>query len=583
MADNELVLLDQVLEQRQAERTVPLREDEAFELFAAEQALRARELSVEEVSNGIVGGSNDGAVDGIFVFLGGVLLSEDSDVFQPEFRPSKVPVEIKLELWLVQAKRETSFSETAIEKVADAAARLLSLSAEDASLLELYSPDTVLRTGFFRKALRALATRHPQVEIRFVYATRGRTSGPNAINAKVERKARDLECQFAEVVPGAIGHVEFLGAADLWTRANSVPSYTTELTYQENATSGNSHVALVKLSDYVTFLSDEKGELRRHIFDWNVRDYQGDVEVNLEIKESLRDPDGPEFWWLNNGVTIVCSRASSVGKTYSLDDVQVVNGLQTSHTIHNVLRSIESGHPAFDRAVLVRILVAGNDPATRDRVIRATNRQTSVPAASLRATDDVQRDIEAYFFGNGWYYDRRKNFYRNTGRSVERIVSIAFLAQAVMAMGLGRPADSRARPSSLLKRDDEYRKIFSKDVPVAIYLWLAQAQKAIDSFLSAESVAERTNYKFHVAMVAATVLVGKEVRSPKQLRAVAEAGTQITDADLPACLRFVAESYAEFGMKTGDGSDKIAKGPSFVNFLIRRFAQVNGSLKLPES
>ena len=587
MTDNELVLLDQVLAQRQAERTVPIREDDAFELFAAEQALRVRELSSEEIADGVVGGSNDGAIDGIFTFLGGTLLSEDSDVLQTGFAPAKVSVGVKLELWLIQAKRETSFTETAIEKAADAAGRLLSLSEDEDDLLKLYSPTTVLRTGFFRKTLRMLATRHPQVEIHFVYATRGRTIGANSINTKVKIKAQSLENQLAGVVSGAAGHVEFLGAAELWRQANTVPSYTTELTYQENATSGNSHVALVRLRDYMTFLSDDKGQIRRHIFDWNVRDYQGDVEVNREIRESLQDPEGPEFWWLNNGVTIVCSKASAVGKTYSLDDVQVVNGLQTSHTIHSVLSSVEDDHPAFDRAVLVRILVTGDDPVTRDRVIRATNRQTSVPAASLRATDDIQRDIEAYFLGRDWFYDRRKNFYRNSGSSPERIVSISLLAQAVMAMGLSRPDNSRARPSSLLKRDDDYRKIFSKEIPVEIYLWLAQAQKAVDAFLSSESAdistQERANLKFHIAMVAAARLTGGQVRSPKQLKGVVDAGTSIADANLPVCLGIVRESFAAFASKDGDALDKVAKGSMFVDFLLQRLEQARDPSGGPES
>jgi hypothetical protein len=85
-------------------------------------------------------------------------------------------------------------------------------------------------------------------------------------------KANDLERQFRDVMPGATGKTEFLGAAELWKRANEHPSYTMELTYQENATSGTSHVALVRLRDYLKFLGDEHGELRRHIFDWNVRD-----------------------------------------------------------------------------------------------------------------------------------------------------------------------------------------------------------------------------------------------------------------------------------------------------------------------
>ncbi len=85
MGNNELVLLDQVLEQRRAERSTPIADDDAFELFACEQALRDRDLSAEEVAEGIVGGGNDGGLDGVYVFLADVLLSEDSDVFQVDF------------------------------------------------------------------------------------------------------------------------------------------------------------------------------------------------------------------------------------------------------------------------------------------------------------------------------------------------------------------------------------------------------------------------------------------------------------------------------------------------------------------
>ena len=576
VVNNELVLLDQVLQLRQAERTAPIKDDDAFELFACEQALRDRDLSAEEVAEGVVGGGNDGGLDGVYVFLRDALLSEDSDVFQDDFVPGRVPASSRLELWVVQAKREASFSETAIEKVADSCRRLLNLAEETADLEQLYSTSVVIRTGFFRRALRALATRHPKVEIHFVYATRGRADD---VNAKVEIKAQDLRRQFEEVMPGAAGVIEFLGAAELWQRANAHPSYTMELTYQENATSGNSHVALVRLRDYLKFLADEHGELRRHIFDWNVRDYQGDVEVNKEIRGSLEDPEGPEFWWLNNGVTVVCSRASVVGKTYALDDVQVVNGLQTSQTMFNVLRGVADEHVVLDRAVLVRILVTGDSP-TRDRVIRATNRQTSVPAASLRATDGIQRDIEAFFLAHNWFYDRRKNYYRNNGKSAERIVSIPLLAQAVMAMGLSRPDNSRARPSSLLKRDEDYQKIFSTNIPLDVYLWLAQSQKAVDTFLLSEAAVataqERTNLRFHLSMIAAARLLGDRVHNPAQLRTIVAAGTPIAESNFDTCLALLRESFSARVASTGDGPDKIAKGSEFVDFLLERALPTTG-------
>lgn len=570
MVNNELVLLDQVLKQRQDERITPIKDDEAFELFACEQALGERDLSTEEVADGVVGGGNDGGLDGVYVFLGDVLLAEDSDIFQDDFVPGRVAARSRLELWMVQAKTETSFSETAIEKVADSCRRLLSLAEDDTDLEQLYSAAVVTRTGFFRRALQILAARHPHVTIRFVYATRGRV---DTLNTKVEIKARDLRRQFDDVVSGAAGVVDFLGAAELWQRATAHPSYTMQLTYQENATSGSSHVALVRLRDYLQFLADEHGDLRRHIFDWNVRDYQGAVEVNREIRQSLEDPKGPEFWWLNNGITVICSRATVVGKTYALDDVQVVNGLQTSHTVFEVLQGAAEDHPALDRSVLVRILVT-DDASTRDRVIRATNRQTSVPAASLRATDEIQRDIEAFFHPHGWFYDRRKNYYRNNGKSVERIVSIPLLAQAVMAMGLSRPDNSRARPSSLLKRDEDYRKIFSKDIPLDVYLWMAKSQKTIDSFLLSEAAGttpqERTNLRFHLSMITAARLLKARVHNPVQLQHVATAGSSITEADLKECLGILRESLRAYADETGDGPDKIMKGVSFVDVLLQR-------------
>jgi hypothetical protein len=566
MADNEQVLLDQVLVQRQSERLIPIRDDEAFELFASEQIMRERDMSPEEVDAGVVGGGNDGGLDAVYALLGNVLLAEDSEIFTEEFEPRKASTGVKLELWLIQAKQTPSFSETAIEKVADSARRLLSLNEREEDLLALYSPAVVKRTGYFRDALRILATRYPQVEVHFRYASRGQIA---AKNEKVDIKALDLERQLGEVVTGAKASVDFLGAAELWRLTSTLPSYTSQLIYQENATSGNSHVALVLLSDYMKFLTDEHGGLRRYIFDWNVRDYQGDVEVNKEIRSSLESAESPEFWWLNNGVTIVCSRASAVGKTYSLEDVQIVNGLQTSQTIFDVLKFANDDHPAFRRTLLVRILLTGDDLTVRDRVIRATNRQTSVPAASLRATDEIQRDIEAYFLNFGWYYDRRKNYYRNQGRSSERIVSISFLAQAVMAMGLSRPDNSRARPSSLLKRDIDYETVFSSALPLEIFLWCASSLKLVDSFLGAENSAaapqERTNLKFYIAMAATAMLAGEKIHSPSQLADLVREGRAIGQTELEQCLKIVRECFNDAASESGFSLDRIAKGPDLVD------------------
>lgn len=568
MTSNELVLLDEVLERRQQARAEPVRDDDAFETFACEQALRELDVSPEDVEAGIVGGGNDGAIDGAFCFQGDILIEEDSEIFDAGYTPPRNQSGTRLLLWLIQAKRQQSFTETAIDLVASSTKRLLDLGSSEADLRLLYADAVVRRIVLFREALKVLAVRHPSVEVRFTYATRGNLAD---VNPKVLQKAHDLETQFSEILPDAVGKVELLGASELWRRATDLPSFTLELPYQENATRGTSHVALVLLRDYLNFLSGADGGLRRHIFDWNVRDYQGEIEVNNEIGASLLDPAGAEFWWLNNGVTVVCSKSSIIGKTYVLDDVQIVNGLQTSHTIYRVLKGLSLAHPVFNRSVLVRILVT-SDAHTRDQVIRATNRQTSVPVASLRATDDVQRKIEAYFEPRGWYYDRRKKYYSNIGKSPEKIVSIPLLAQAVMAMALSQPNNSRARPSSLLKRDEDYSKIFSDATPLAIYLWVAKAQKAVDAFLQSEAAAttapERTNLRFHLSMLAAGRLLGDRVRAHTQLARIAEADIPIGQADLLACLTDLRAAFDAYTEKTGDSADKAAKGSEFVENLL---------------
>ncbi len=82
------------------------------------------------------------------------------------------------------------------------------------------------------------------------------------------------------------------------------------------------------------------------------------------------------------------------------------------------------------------------------------------------------------------YYDRRKNYYKNEGKPINRIVSIPQMAQSVMAITLRRPDTARARPSSLMKQDAEYQKLFNTDYPIRVYRACSEVMKQVDAFLS---------------------------------------------------------------------------------------------------
>jgi hypothetical protein len=404
-----------------------------------------------------------------------------------------------------------------------------------------------------------------------VYATPGDRQG---VTPQVEAKLNALRQVIADAVPGAnLVTAELMGDKELLNRYNERPSYTVRMEYQESATSGDSHVALVKLKDYYDLIVDENGRLRRHLFEWNVRDYQGNVEVNKGIRESLTSTDSPEFWWLNNGVTILCSEAISTGKAYSLSNIQIVNGLQTSHEIYEVLTNQRTSETE-NKMLLVRIIVTADAP-TRDQVIRATNRQTAVSDASLRATDDVQRQIETYFLTKGWYYDRRKNFYKNGGKAdISKIVGIPFLGAAVTAMGLARPDKSRGKPSSLLKNKDDYRQVFSSSIDLEIYLWAAKLQRRVDAFIVSDAanatIEQRSNLKFHLSMLIVDRLDNGPVKRPQQLRSLASQGVSITDDEMEALFDKLKQWSSEYLKAEGVILERAAKAQRFSEYLLKR-------------
>jgi AIPR protein len=393
---NARTLLMRIFQAWQADTIPSYQKGAAFEIFTSDLVLRPYGLALDEIRAGIVGGGQDGAIDSVYVFFDDNLIDEDSDVVDPSRKPNAFGQDRLLELWVIQTKTTPAFAESTLDELENSIRRLLDLSHSIESLRPLYNELVLGRIGLFRTAWDKLITRRPRISVNVIYATPGDRRG---ITPQVEAKRNALHQIIAAAVPDpALVSVELMGDKELLSRYNERPSYTLRLDYQESATSGNSHVALVRLEDYYKLIVDENNHLRRHLFEWNVRDYQGNVEVNKGIRSSLTSADSPEFWWLNNGVTILCSGATSAGKSYSLSDMQIVNGLQTSHEIFEVLKNNRTSE-AENKMLLVRIIVTA-DAATRDQVIRATNRQTAVSDASLRATDDVQRQIEDYFLSN---------------------------------------------------------------------------------------------------------------------------------------------------------------------------------------
>lgn len=162
------------------------------------------------------------------------------------------------------------------------------------------------------------------------------------------------------------------------------------------------------------------------------------------------------------------------------------------------------------------------------------------------------------------FYDRRKNYYKNEGRPLAKIVGIPYLAQALMAIALRRPDNARARPSSLLKTDEQYAKVFSDKYPLELYLVCAQIVRRTDDYLYKQEWLDRkdlNNIKFYVAMVASMVLTG--LPQPKVVQLSLIKAELITTEVLRVALEEVYGTYRNLG-----SSDQVAKGPELTRNLV---------------
>jgi hypothetical protein len=279
-----MVLVDQYVQSRQESRDTPLPDDVAFELLAAQSVLRDYQLSDEEIELGRVGGGMDGGIDAFYTFLEGKLLDEDSDVFAADFKPADVRRHVEIDVWIVQAKRETSFTETTFDKWESSLRRLFDLTLSDEQLGELYSKELIARVRIFTEAWRRLGIRTPKIMIYIYYVTKG---DRQTVDPRVERKRMDLESLLIAQVHGANVAARMLGARELWEILSSEPEYDLQLKVANYVPLGDAYSGVVRLADYYDFLSDSRDELRSNLFDWNVRDYQGEVTVNKGIQATL--------------------------------------------------------------------------------------------------------------------------------------------------------------------------------------------------------------------------------------------------------------------------------------------------------
>lgn len=537
---NDILILDNILKQNKISE---LTDQENFELFASEQILKDFELSYEELSAGKIGGE-DGI--GLFIFL-------NDDLIDDEFIEEDIKIEdiknLKMQVFLIRVKN--SFSETYTD-------RIVNLIKD---MFDFHSKTDIKR---FRDAFLKFFPKELTIHII------GVAKDYNEEN--IVQKIDDIRKTIIESLPKVNLDSRLVNPSELIKLTYKEKSYTLKLHFKQQISEKYSGFILTTLTDYGKFISDENGKLRRYLFDSNIRDYQKHSIVNKDIFETLCNPiEDTDFWWFNNGITILTKRGSiESGNIIELDDVQIINGLQTTNVVHEYLNEIKEKD---DRLIGIKVITT-NNVKIRDALIKSTNFQNPITATSLRASDHIQYNIESYFLNHGWYYDRRKNYYKNMGKPSDKIISIAYLAQAIISITYREPNRARKNPTSLTNADKDYYRIFGSQ-NYRCFLYCIKVMKLIDAYLRSCRYEEnyRTNLRWHLVTLVVMKLLKRKDYTEKDIDSILNISPKYEFIDeIMSELVSFSNAYVDIHNITIDAT---VKNKEFVNFMIERLKMIS--------
>lgn len=235
-------------------------------------------------------------------------------------------------------------------------------------------------------------------------------------------------------------------------------------------------------------------EYRQRIFSKNIRAFLGkSTAVNEGIAETIRVAP-VHFWYLNNGVTVLCGsvRRRAVGGasrdagTFDCTDVSIVNGAQTVGVLTE-LATTHSDQLAAAR-VPIRLISLEDCPAGFSMdVTRATNTQNRVDSRNFVALDPEQERLRTELLVDGIEYEFRQGDNEPVGASRFGLVD------ATVALACANTTSDLAvqakREISKLWEDitkAPYKALFNPGL-TGLKLWhLVRLQRAIDGSLETE-------------------------------------------------------------------------------------------------
>lgn len=274
--------------------------------------------------------------------------------------------------------------------------------------------------------------------------------------------------------------IELLDAEEIIERLNNLKrrdkpdlKFSLENNHHEHK---SKDIPYVVCSIFADDLAKAYKEHKGNILEQNLRYGLSGGKINKGIYETLQSSnERKNFWYYNNGITIICDNYEIKDNSIFVQNAQIVNGAQTTKTIYEA--SLSFGlEPLHELSVLARIIKTNKNEDLIAHIRDFNNKQNPTKPRDFISHREDQKKLQIEFESLNYFYEiKRGEKYEETNeREIKKkglvVIDNLTVAQAYCSF-LGYPTQAKSEKNSLLDPGgDYYRQIFGSLVNARMLL-----------------------------------------------------------------------------------------------------------------
>lgn len=171
--------------------------------------------------------------------------------------------------------------------------------------------------------------------------------------------------------------------------------------------------------------------------------------IDKDISNSIKK-NSDDFWFKNNGITIICEDFDVSGTEVKLEHFSIINGGQTTYNLYNS-DSLDKNHDFFLPCKIIKIRGENDEEksAFSLEIAKATNSQKPIKPIDLKANSYEQVHFSSLMKGEGLFYQTKRGEKAPKDKAPYQSCYLTKLGKLCLSAIFQIPCTSRNKPSVL--------------------------------------------------------------------------------------------------------------------------------------